>query len=267
MKTNQNIDVDILVNGKPVRKYSHESKTFIEARDGTPYSIRIKNNSHKQILVICSVDGINVISGEKASNQSPGYVIRGYHSFEIEGFRTSNEKVNSFKFAKKSNSYAAKSEETKGDTSTCGVIGILVFEEQEPSIKTYPPYFPWDPWDAWYPWKPTVTWGTTVKSNSPLRSQSVGDNTEYRCMMMSCSITPEEPQQEVFTAGTEFSKQEITSKVTDVEFQRGQLILDIDIFYDFRPGLEKLGVQLDKTTNVAFPSSFPKGKFCKPPNG
>ena len=58
---NDTYNVDILVNDKPIRKFPHDGKLFVEARDGQEYSIRIKNNSHSRILAITSVDGLDVL--------------------------------------------------------------------------------------------------------------------------------------------------------------------------------------------------------------
>jgi len=91
------IVVEILVNGNPVKKYSHEGRTYIQANKGSKYSIKIKNNSYKKRMFCVSVDGINVVDGS-AGNSNDGYILNGYSSYEIPGFRTSNEEVHPFKF-------------------------------------------------------------------------------------------------------------------------------------------------------------------------
>src|SRR4051812_12192845 len=101
-------EVEILVNGKPVKKFSHNGKTYIQANKGSEYSIRIKNNSWTRRMFNISVDGINVVNGEAAGNTPFGYVLSGYSTYEVKGFRTSTEEVHPFKFNDKKKSYAAK---------------------------------------------------------------------------------------------------------------------------------------------------------------
>jgi hypothetical protein len=255
-------DVDILVNGKPVKKYSHKGKIFIEAREGTEYSIRVKNGTWNRILAIAAVDGINVLDGKAAGSTKAGYVLHGWNSYEIKGFRTSNDAVNAFKFSKKNKSYAAKSDETGGDTSNCGVIGVQFYSEKPAPVVLKTTYH-----------EPRITWhyndfqyGTTTCDNgligSQMRSYNAGPE---RLMANYCASVPE-PTQDLaeFDLGTEFSKKEIEDKVQDAEFEIGSLYSTFEIYYASRESLEAMGVPLFKTTQVAFPKAFPN-KFCKPP--
>lgn len=121
-------DVNILVNGSRCKQYHHDGKIFIEAKDGSEYTIEIKNNVWKRILAVCSVDGLDVLTGKKAVENNPGYVISGLNTLKIDGFRVSDDKVAKFIFGAKGDSYAAD----KGDGSerNVGVIGIRLFEEK-----------------------------------------------------------------------------------------------------------------------------------------
>lgn len=126
-----NVEVDILVNGRPVRKYAHQGKTFVKAEHWTEYSIRIRNNGHQRRLAVVCVDGINVLDGEVGGSSKNGYVVNGYSTYEVKGYRTSNEVVHQFKFNAKERSYAAKSDVTNGETKNCGVIGVEIYCEKE----------------------------------------------------------------------------------------------------------------------------------------
>ena len=121
-------DVNILVNGSRCKQYHHDGKIFIEAKDGSEYTIEIKNNAWKRILAVCSVDGLDILTGKKAIEGNPGYVINAQNSGKFDGFRVSNEKVAKFLFGAKGDSYAA----SKGDNSerNVGVIGVRLFEEK-----------------------------------------------------------------------------------------------------------------------------------------
>jgi hypothetical protein len=127
-------DVNILVNGSRCKQYSHQGKIFIEAKEGSEYTIEIKNNTWKRILAVCSVDGLDILTGKPAVEGNPGYVINGQNSGKFDGFRVSDEKVAKFVFGAKGDSYAA----SKGDNSerNVGVIGVRLFEEK---IKPLPP--------------------------------------------------------------------------------------------------------------------------------
>ena len=261
MKIDQ-VTIDILVFDKPVRKYSDNSgRTFIEARLGEEYSIKIKNNSSERILVIPSVDSLNVINGMPASTEGAGYIICGYSSFEIKGFRTSNESVNSFKFSSKEASYAVKSEENEGDTSNCGIIGIAIFSEKfrdiEKELNEYlqnpSPYPPYKPYKA-------DPWPNPKYYNHPYDVTREGST--YRC-----STEPSKGilRSAAFDAGTAFSSKELADRVEDGKFDKNVLEGTLEVFYATRKGLESMGIKLAKEPEINFPSAFPEKKFCKPP--
>lgn len=126
---NSEYTVDILINDKPVRKFPFNDKLFIEARKGQAYSIRIKNNSWNKILAATSVDGLDCITGQSATTENNnGYVINGYNSLTIDGFRISNEKVAKFVFDYKNKSYATTKED--GSEKNVGVVGVRIFNEK-----------------------------------------------------------------------------------------------------------------------------------------
>ena len=136
----QQTEFEVLVNGKPLKEYSHEGKTFIEGREGTNFAIRMRNNTGSRKLFIPSIDGLSVMNGEKAGFDSSGYIVKPYSAVTIEGWRVSNNEVNEFFFSKAKDAYATKTK--NGDN--LGVIGCAVFGEKErPApiiIKEYIPY-------------------------------------------------------------------------------------------------------------------------------
>lgn len=129
-----NYDISILVNGSRCKQYSHNGKIFVEAKKDSEYTIEIKNNTWARILAVASVDGLDVLDGKPAREDNPGYVVNGYNTLKIDGFRVSNEKVAKFLFDYKGGSYAAD----KGDGSerNVGVIGVRLFSEK---VKPTPP--------------------------------------------------------------------------------------------------------------------------------
>ena len=267
-------EVDILVNNKPVRKYSHSGRTYIEAKHWTEYTIRIRNTSSFRRLAVVTVDGLNVINGEAGGKTQAGYVINGYSSFEVKGYRASHDVVHPFKFNRKEASYAAKSDVTDGDTSNCGVIGVEIYEEKYTPVTTIINWptkteTPWCP--PLSPLRPTYTVRSTLydrlDTNTVCTSSSVGTDT---CSSLSnssmlrecCNCSASNPPK--FDMGTEFSREEVEDKVRDVEFEIGERLVAVSIYYASRIALESMGISLKKDNQIAFPNPFP-AKFCRPP--
>jgi hypothetical protein len=246
--------VDILVGGKPVRQIAHNGRIFIVAHRGSEYSIRLKNNSVEKVLGVCSVDGLNVIDGEPAQTDGAGYIINGYGSYTIKGYRTSNDEVHPFVFSNKRKSYANRSE--SGDIKDCGVIGV-VFHWEKPKETYIPNTVPWKPdrypWDVtpWSPW-----YGDTIRfSNGEFISALSSSNNLVACNSMRSSG---------FDLGTKFAEQSINDKVVDSSFKIGSIASQFEIYYASESALRSMGVPIDQSRQIAFPKAFKKG-FCKPP--
>lgn len=281
-------DVDVLVNGTPVRKYSHNGKVYIEARENTPYTIKIKNHSNYRKLVSCSIDGLNVLDGQLSGNTNSGYIINGTNSLEIKGFRVSDDVVNAFRFTKKAdgNTYAQKSEETGGNTENCGVLGFKIYSEKLNAVPApiiqkeehhhhhynYPlPNYP-KPWNTpWYPNR-DFTWLSNnsnqfYNTNYNLKSRSSSSCQNNNQVKLTCGDNDFEYTNSIqdFDMGTEFSDIEITDKVKEVEFLIGELFAAFEIYYASRDTLKSWGVILDNAKQVSFPNPYPTNKYCKPP--
>jgi hypothetical protein len=123
-------DVEIYdrTNGSVLPLHHHRGRLYVAGEPGHRYEIRIRNDSRDRILAVTSVDGVNVISGETASEQQSGYVLTAQQNVAIEGWRKSLSDVATFYFTSLGDSYAAK---------TCrpdnvGVIGVALFRERRP---------------------------------------------------------------------------------------------------------------------------------------
>jgi len=295
---NTNYSVDVLVNDKPIRKYPFDGKLFIEARDGQEYSIRIKNNTWQRILAITSIDGLDVLNGKAAKENGNGYVINGYGSLNLDGFRISDEKVAKFLFGTKGDSYAA----SKGDNSerNVGVVGIRLFEEKvrpapvvpiiireehhhhhndhpwnwplyNPTITPYPGT-PWCQSGTSYGFGSTNGTGTSVCSCNNSLSDNISldfasnnsptKGSPLRAMNM-CSPAP---NPRGFDMGTSFGKSK-ESRVIEVEFEKGILALTTNIYYASRQSLIEMGVQMGNEKQVSFPEPFTDGKYANPQMG
>ncbi len=104
-------------------------RSWLEARKGERYSIRIRNNTRGRIAVVVAVDGRNIISGARSDLRPDErmYVIGPHESATYEGWRTARDTVNRFYFTEPSDSYAA----AFGDRSAIGVIAVAVYREVE----------------------------------------------------------------------------------------------------------------------------------------
>ena len=279
--------MQILVNGRPVREYSKNGRNFIEAREGTEYSIKLKNNSNRRAKIIFSVDGLDVIGGKSADKAKTGYIVDSYDSIEIKGFRYSDDSVASFKFDRKSLSY---SKSKTGNTLNCGVIGariILEKEQQTPIVfkeKEYIPYYPypkhpWNPpYDPWYdkhpwvkPYEPNIVWYDGDASETPSYSAnmcSADFNSLKSSNIGGCSRSASNKAPD-FELGTSWGKK-IHDKVKTVEFYSSNESFDMELFYTTRKSLEEIGIDFDNVKNVhseKFPKAFKSNKnYCEIPN-
>lgn len=282
-------DISILVNGSRCKQYFHEGKTFIEAKDGSEYTIEIKNNTWSRILAVCSVDGLDILTGKSAVESNPGYVISAYNVGKFDGFRVSDDKIAKFVFGSKGSSYAAD----KGDGSerNVGVIGVRLFQEKiKPPVyrtevhhhhykKTQP--FPYDN----YPiiWCDTAFTGATSDTATyscdsiPTKGDTKGDtergNTVYTAAVKSAtygasvkrrSMSVQNEPLRFFDMGTKWGEAK-ESKVINVEFERGVLAISTEIFYASRQSLIQMGVPIGNEKQVSFPEAFADSKYAKPP--
>lgn len=125
--------LEVRVNGRPIKTYFHEGKTYVEGRKGSEYTLHVNNNSYSRKKFVVSVDGLNVISGD--TNWERGYVLDPWQSVDIPGWRKDSDTVNPFFFSGIKGSYNQQND--SGEKKNIGVIGCMVFSEK-PSY-TYVP--------------------------------------------------------------------------------------------------------------------------------
>lgn len=181
------VNVNVLVNGRNCKQYTHQGKTFIESKNGSEYEIEIQNNNWHRVLAVVSVDGLSVMDGKTATNDNSGYIINANDNLKIKGYRYSNNDVGAFKFTKKENSYA--SSKSDGSEKNCGVIGVKIYDELVvPKTTTViikePVYYPWlypnyPVWDnnTWY----ASYWstGSCLSNTTNVVLGSTLDTTDY----------------------------------------------------------------------------------------
>ncbi len=122
------VDLQVVdrATGQPLRVWRHDGRLFVAGAPGARYSLRVTNHTDGRVLVVLSVDGVNVLTGETASYDQNGYVFDPYETYDVSGWRKSDTQVAAFAFAPLSQSYAART----GRPGDVGVIGMAVFKEQ-----------------------------------------------------------------------------------------------------------------------------------------
>jgi hypothetical protein len=120
-----------IISSEGNRKYKTHNVggiNTIGVYENEPFKIRFKNNSFKKVQVRVSVDGTDVLTGEKASTATLGrmWVVNGYETLELKAWPEDNEGGSEFLFGHADDSVAAH---THGDMSAKGLIAVAVFEE------------------------------------------------------------------------------------------------------------------------------------------
>jgi hypothetical protein len=124
------VSMQVEVDGRAVPLYASPDggRHYVEARAGGRYELRLANRTRARVGVKVSVDGLNVISGER---DHPGpdrmYVLGPWESTAIRGWRTSLASVRSFTFVDEKSSYASRTGKANGKM---GWIELSVYQER-----------------------------------------------------------------------------------------------------------------------------------------
>lgn len=291
-------DLRVLVNHGPIKKFRDDhGKAWVEAREGTEFTLKVQNSNWKRILAVVSVDGLNVINGKREDVQTArGYVISGNGSITIPGWRISREQVKQFIFTPKGVSYAEK---VGADPDNIGVIAVAIFEEVQPKMTYWPPYreehhhhhhhcYPW--WDDWsYPHYsvkygggtsgPITLYscsldaggadagGGTSMASSPdagsvgaLSSDDLKALTSDTPVEMGWMDTPKDDEK--LGVGSGDYKEH---KTHSTSFKRGNLAATLVIYYDTLKGLKDRGIYVEGyKESKKLPRPFPNGNsnYC-----
>ena len=112
--------------GDVLTTWRHRGASWVAGRPGERYALRLANRTGGRVLVVLSVDGVNVVSGETAATGQTGYVLGPWASAEITGWRKSYSEAAAFYFTALPDSYAARTDRP----DNVGVIGAAVFRER-----------------------------------------------------------------------------------------------------------------------------------------
>ena len=128
-------------SGRVLRTYAHDGRLYVAGQPGGRYGLRVTNHTAGRVMVVLSVDGVNIVTGETANYNQNGYVLAPYGSYDLNGWRKSHTEIAAFQFAPLPQSYAART----GRPDDVGVIGMAVFRERRvyrPPVYEAPPILP-----------------------------------------------------------------------------------------------------------------------------
>jgi hypothetical protein len=120
-------NVEILLNGVPVQRYTHAGRWYVEALKGRDYAIRLRNPYPVRVAVALSVDGLNTIDARQTTAaDARKWVLGPYETVTISGWQTSTTEARRFEFTTESRSYG----QALGKTENLGVISAVFFKER-----------------------------------------------------------------------------------------------------------------------------------------
>lgn len=127
-------EVEVLVNGTPQHRHSHQGRWYIEALKGREYAIQLRNPYGVRVAVALSVDGLNTIDARQTTAaDARKWVLDPHETITISGWQTSRTEARRFEFTTEERSYA----QALGKTANVGLITAVFFKERVPDIRTY----------------------------------------------------------------------------------------------------------------------------------
>jgi len=291
-------------NGNRLPGVRHQGDIYVAGKRDKRYQVRVRNRTGARVLVVTTVDGRNVNTGEPGDHTGPGHVLGPHQSWVFTGWRTSDDRVAAFRLGSKGDAYSSQ----MGSSENVGVIGVAVFEERQPDPRIitvkereYVPYpvpvpVPTRPW-AWpHTWiggyvHPTTTSDTLFVGSSGISATS--DNCELNSSSFTVSSSTVPVSRELNSTssnpagsrslrkrsrrksrerqelGTEFGEQLVSSVVSCEFVRQSDEPCEVHaIRYDSRDALKRRGIRVDRPSRKPedAPSPFPRNEgYCQPP--
>jgi hypothetical protein len=133
--TQDRLRVEVLVDGRAAREYRDHGTSYVEARDGREYAIRVTNLEPDRVAVALAVDGRNTIDGARTpALQARKWILEPWQSIVVSGWQVGQDRARRFYFTTDADSYAAE----LGDTRNLGLIEAVAFRERE-DVSRYEP--------------------------------------------------------------------------------------------------------------------------------
>lgn len=214
---------------------------------GARYAISVRNRIGERMLVVTSVDGVNVLTGDTASWDQSGYVLRPGQGYDITGWRKSDAQVAAFEFSASDDSYAGRT----GRPVNVGVIGVALFREQLP-VEPVPSVERAAPLSAPAP---------VPAAPAPGAAADAARSTAQGSLAASGMAKEAQPAPRL---GTAHGQREV-SRVWSTTFARRSNSPDevIRIRYDSRENLVAMGVIQQRPLPLPVPNPFPESPTAR----
>ena len=221
----QPAEVEVLVHGVSVPKHYHQGTTYLEAIEGKEYAIRITNPIGARVAVALSVDGLNTIDARHTdAGSARKWILGPYESIVISGWQTNARQARRFFFTTEERSYGT----WLGQSENLGIISAVFFREkthwaQRPIAE--PPIIPLAP---------------SRNSTSPPKEQTQADPAGLQSQRGETTAASPAPRPEYAATGI---GDRIDHAVRWVQMNlEGRPFATVNLRYEFRPALVKLGV-------------------------
>jgi hypothetical protein len=275
---------------------SHENRTYqLRVKNKT-------GNRVKAVIAVDSLNILTGKPATDDPGET-GYVLNPYAEEVFKGYRLDDSQVAAFTFVKREKSYATEAGEGQGNgviairayaektkKPDMAEVWRKMYEDEKnkPREKEYIPYRPWY-WEDhyWYPKLPYFgdVWcggyskcGTTgalgdgnVYGGAGSTQFSAGNLTAcaQNASTMAFATTSEvtsstvELKAQSFDMGSSWGSL-VKEAVTHTEFEAGNLIAELVVFYASLDSLKTMGVNVSREKAVAFPEPF-KRQYATPP--
>jgi hypothetical protein len=244
--------------GERLPVYDHGGKMYISGNPGDRYAVQVVNRTGGRLLTVISVDGVNVVSGDTASYEQTGYVFSPWQSYEITGWRKSQNEVAAFYFTSLPDSYAARTDRPQN----VGAIGVAVFREWTRPQPVMP--------------APSPLENQSGAPGATMKKESRPDLADRASDAPSSATSPSAPAaQEAVGLGRRLQDKLGTghgererSNVSFTQFRRASRQPDeiLTIYYDRHENLVARGI-IPSTPRFVEPRPFPGVQFVPDPRG
>jgi hypothetical protein len=239
-------------------RFWQDGRSYVLGTRGARYAVVISNPTPYRVEAVLSIDGLDAIDGGPADYvRKDGYIVPAYGNATIEGFRTSLDRVATFRFSSVADSYAGR----LGQARNVGVIGVAFFPERPRTPVVMAP--------APKPAEPMRAAGDGSGAMSPPPSARAQPKSAAAGEASSEFDVRENKRPGL---GTEFGEAR-DSRVEEVEFARANRTTPAQVTtvrYNDRAGLLALGIRVDPVSGTELRTretaeAFRANRFAAPP--